>query len=117
MVEIPLLAVPNQQLLVTLDGQDCTLHVYQRGARLYLDIALDGDLLRQGAVCLPGVNIGGEPYPFSGYLIFTDDLTLPDKQQPPQYQELGARYYLYYATDEEAQELAAEDAALQEAAA
>lgn len=109
MEEIPLLAIPNQQVLVTLDGQDCTIHVYQRGDRLYLDLALDGDDLRFGAVCLPGVNIGGEPYPFSGYLIFTDELSDPKKQQPPQYTELGTRYHLYYATNEEAEEIASEN--------
>lgn len=110
MVEIPLVAIPNQQLLVTLDNQDCTLHIYQRGDNIYMDLALDGEFLRHGAVCLPGVQIGGDMYPFSGYLIFTDELSEPDKQLPPQYTGLGSRYRMYYATDAEAE-------ALQEAAA
>lgn len=117
MVEIPLLPLPNQEVLVTIGDQDCTLHVYQRGERLYMDLALDGETLRQGAVCLPGVNVCGAPYPFTGVLFFADILSLPDKQQPPHYSLLGERFFLYYATDEEAAEMLAEDTALQEAVA
>ena len=110
MLQIPLLAVPNQQLLVTLGGQDCTIHIYQRGDNLYLDLALDGDPLRYGAACLPGVQIGGDMLPFSGYLIFTDELSKPEKQLPPHYSQLGTRYFLYWFSDEEGEELLAEEA-------
>lgn len=108
MLEIPLLAVPNQELLVTLNEQDCTLHVYQRNERLYLDLALDGVALRQGAVCLPCVDITAQPYPFSGHLFFTDERSAPDKQQPPQYAGLGTRWFLYYLTPEELAEIRAD---------
>ena len=105
MQEIPLIKVPNQQLMITLNGQDCTFHVYQRGERLYMDMALDGDYLVYGAVCLPGINVGGEPYPFEGYILFTDELSDPDKQTPPQYDQLGTRYHMYFATEAELQEM------------
>ena len=108
MIKIPLIAVPNQQLLITLDNQDCTLHVYQRGDKLYLDLALDGEILRYGAVCLPGVQIGGDMLPFTGYIIVTDELSSPDKQLPPSYEGLGTRYFMYYCSEEEADEIVEE---------
>lgn len=105
MLEIPLIAVPNQRLLVVLEEQDCTLKVYQRNERLYLDLYLDGVPLRQGAICLPRVDIPAHPYPFQGRLYFVDTLTEPDKQQFPQYTGLGSRWLLMYLTDEEYDEM------------
>lgn len=106
MIEIPLRQVPSQTFLISLDEQDCTISLYQRGDRLYLDLAVNGEIVRQGAICLPAINIGGEPYPFSGFLFFADGLSEPDKQWPPQYTDLGTRYKLYYATAEEAESVA-----------
>ena len=105
MLEIPLNQVPNQQFNVVLEEQDCTIHLYQRNARLYMDLFLDGVALRYGAVCLPHLDIVAHPYPFAGRLVFADTLSKPAQQQPPQYAELGTRYKLYYLTDEEAAEI------------
>ena len=105
MLEIPLNQVPNQQFNVVLKEQDCTIHLYQRNTRLYMDLFLDGVALRYGAVCLPHSDIVAHPYPFSGRLVFADTLSKPAEQMPPQYAELGTRYKLYYLTDEEAAEI------------
>ena len=102
MEEIPLLKVPNQQVLVVLNGQYCTINVYQRKKRVYLDLALNDEILRQGAICLPGLDILGSPYPFEGFLFWTDELTEPDMQQPPEYTQFGDRFHLYYITLDEA---------------
>ena len=101
MREIPLLNVPNQQLQVVLGGQDCTIHVYQRGPRVYLDLDLDGEMLCEGAICMPGVAIGGELHPFVGTLIFADELASPDAQEPPQYEGFRTRWKFYYVEDGE----------------
>ena len=108
MLEIPLIQVPNQELLVTLNEQDCTLHIYQRRERVYLDLAMDGVTLRRGAVCLPCVDVVAQPYPFRGHLYWTDELSKPEKQQPPQYTGFGTRYHLYYLTHEEQEEILTE---------
>ena len=108
MLEIPLNQVPNQQFNIVLDEQDCTIHLYQRNSRLYMDLFLDGVALRYGAVCLPHSDIVAHPYPFTGRLVFMDSLSEPAKQMPPQYAELGTRYQLFYLTDEEAAEIDAQ---------
>ena len=101
MLEISLNNVPNQQFNIVLDEQDCTIHLYQRKTRLYMDLFLDGVALRYGAVCLPHIDIVDQPYPFKGVLMFVDSLSEPAKQMPPQYADLGTRYQLFYLTDEE----------------
>lgn len=105
MLEVPLLPIPNQELQITLDNQDCLLHLYQRGDFLYLDLAIDDVEVRNGAICLPAMSIITQAYPFTGHLIFTDELSEPTKQKPPTYDGLGTRYFLYYMTDQEKAEL------------
>ena len=109
MIEIPLLNVPNQRLQCTLGQQDCTIHVYQRGKRVYMDLDLDDTTLFVGAICLPGVQVGGSPYPFRGALIWSDDLAAPDKQQPPQYEGFRSRWRLLYGTEAEMADIIAEE--------
>ena len=102
MLEIPLEATPNQELLVTLDNQDCTIAVYQRGDNVYLDLSAGNTLVRQGAACLPRVSILGDAAGFSGRLYITDERSQPAEQQPPQWEGLGARWRLYWLTPDEA---------------
>lgn len=101
MILIPLSPEINQTLMVTIEEQDITLHVYQRGDRLYLDLSLADEPLRFGAICLPGLEIGGDMYPFTGTLFFVDENAEPNAQTPPQYTGLGTRFNLYYCTDTE----------------
>lgn len=101
MLEIPVEACPNQSFLVTLPdssgtGRNCAIALYQRGGRVYLDLAVDGVTLRRGAVCLPRVGIVGDVAGFSGELFVVDSRTQPDAQEPPQWQGLGTRWKLYY---------------------
>lgn len=112
MLEIPLEAYQNQSFMVTLKEQDCSLALYQRNSRLYLDLSVDGALVRQGAVCLPQVGILGNVRGFAGELFMVDQRTQPEKQQPPQWEGLGTRWKLYYLLPEEVQTLR-ENAALE----
>ena len=98
---IPLSPIPNQNLMVSFEDQDISIHLYQRGKFLYMDIGYGDENLRNGAICLPGLEIGGEMYPFSGALIFVDEYSDPQKQCPPNYRELGTRFNLYYCSMEE----------------
>lgn len=102
MQEISLLQVNNQKIMVTLNGQDCTIQLYQRGHRMFLDFAIDGEIVRQGALCIPCVNIVGNCKPFDGAIYCIDDNTKNDsRQEPPEYHGLGDRWRFFYLTPEE----------------
>lgn len=105
MIQIPLQKLPNQELSVVLDGQNCVLNLRQMGPFLYLTLTADEVKICDSHVCQTG-----EPIPvwntplFSGRLFFQDS---NGEFKAPQYNELGDRYTLYYATAEEWQELTA----------
>lgn len=97
---IPLQAIPNQRFNIVLGDQNCTLHIYQRGEYMYLDLFVDKKVIRQGVICLVNVNLLNYPAPgFSGYLFLADS---SDAGGTPVYNQLGSRYTLFYMTEEEA---------------
>lgn len=108
MQEFSLLKVNNQRLLMRLNGQDCAVKLYQRGPRMFLDLEMDGEPLRDGALCLPCVNIIGDCKPFVG-AIYCIDATADDdsRQEPPDYHGLGERWRFFYLTPEEHEEVLA----------
>lgn len=101
MIEVPLIAVPNQQLNIILNDQNCTIAIYQRDTRMYLDLFVGQTPIRKGMICLPFAPIISKPCNFSGQLRIVDILSSPQSQQPPEYSELGTRYKLYYLSPEE----------------
>lgn len=101
MIEIPLIAVPNQQLNIILNDQNCTIAIYQRDTRMFLDLFVGQNAVRKGMICLPFAPIISKPCDFSGQLRVIDSLSSPQAQQPPEYSELGTRYKLYYLSPEE----------------
>lgn len=106
MLELPLEATPNQELLITLDDQDCVVAVYQRGTRLYLDVAVSGATVRQGAICQAGERIlQGATDAFAGQLYFIDERSQPNRQAAPQWEGLGTRWRLYWLSPEEVEAL------------
>lgn len=106
MLELPLEATPNQEFLITLDDQDCTIAVYQRGTRLYLDLTVSREIVRQGAICQPGERIvQGATAAFRGQLYFVDERSQPDQQAAPQWEGLGTRWRLYWLTSDEVETL------------
>lgn len=102
MLEIPLIGTPNQELLITLDEQDCTLAVYQRGERVFMDVSVGESVVRRGAICMPGMGIvQGAQSAFAGQLYMVDEDSTPDRQSPPHWTGLGTRWRLYYLTEAE----------------
>lgn len=98
--EIPLKAGSNQQLDVSLDGQNCTIAVYQRDERLYLDLDVGRTPIRRGALCIPYAPIIAGSTSFRGQLYIADVLSPANAQTTPNYSGLGTRYKLYYLTEE-----------------
>lgn len=110
MIEIPLQHLPNQELIMILDGQNVTLHVYQRGladvTHMYLDVSVGSTIVQQAAPLIPRVGILSTPKDFAGQFRLVDTAAKPDWQTNPTYDELGtaanqSRYRLYYLTAEE----------------
>lgn len=98
MREIPLDAVPSQSLRVLLGDQECSLNVYQRGARLYLDLDVNGRPICVGAVCLDdGVLPQSPTAHFSGSLRFVDTRG----REAPRWDGLGARWALLWRAPDE----------------
>lgn len=96
---IPLENTPNQSFNIVLGEYNCVLHLYQRGEYLYLDLTADSVVIRQGAICLVDVDIlNYKNNNFSGYLFFSDLMGL---YGTPNYTELGSRYVLFFATEDE----------------
>lgn len=100
--QIPLSALPNQELMSVLGEQRCTLHVFDRDGRLYLDLFCDYEPVQMGAICLPFAPIiTAVGRPFKGQLRIVDLLAKPKAQTIPNYAGLGTRYFMYYLTPEE----------------
>lgn len=110
MLEIPLQAWVNQELLVILDDQDCTIAVYQRGQATYLDLSVSGQAVCRGAICQPGMGIIQKANAdFRGQLYFIDERSRPEEQHAPEWQGVGTRWKLYWLSNDEVDELSARD--------
>lgn len=98
MVEIPLQKLPAQRLNIVLDDQNCTIHLFWRWGRCYMDLSVDDTEIFTGAICqnLQAVNQSPSIY-FAGSLYFCD--TLGDVA--PQWEGLGDRWRLVYLSAEE----------------
>lgn len=93
MVEIPITPAPSQTFQIVLDGQNCTIALYQRGGSLYMDMMVGQAVVWTGFICRD--RLGVNPYgylPFRGQLYFVDTLGGTD----PSYDGLGARWGLLF---------------------
>jgi hypothetical protein len=73
MLTIPLSQIPAQTLNVILAGQYCTLSVYWRQERLYLDLTVGATVICQGAICQNRADIlQSRTQDFAGTLHFFD---------------------------------------------
>lgn len=98
MQQIPLSPIPAQTLSLILDGQYCTLAIYWRQERLYLDLHSGQAVICQGAICENRADIvQSKSQNFKGSLHFLD--TEGDK--PPHWEGLNngktGRWLLLYA--------------------
>lgn len=99
MLIIPLQAVPNQTLTVTLNNQVTQLNVYQTFEALFIDVLVENTLIIGGVIAENLNRIVR-----SLYLGFSGDLTFYDNQNgdlDPVYTGLGARFSLLYLTPDE----------------
>ena len=108
MIKIPLDAIPNQKFSIYLDGQACTLKIYERDEHLYLNLTVGQTPIRKGMICVPTAPIIQKPADFKGQLFIIDEYASnADTQTMPRYKGLGAQYNLYYLTEKEYGDLTA----------
>lgn len=94
MIRIPLKAVPNQTLAITLARQNVQLAVRQNGGALFLDLTSNGASVLRTRICRDRLRLllGAHYRGFVGDLAFVDTQGKTD----PQFEGLGSRYVLYY---------------------
>jgi hypothetical protein len=93
MLIVPLQAIPNQVVNVTLGGQSCQISVYQLSTGLYCDMYASNAPVIAGVICQNINRIVRD-----AYLGFVGDLVFIDMQgdSDPDYSGLGARFLLAY---------------------
>lgn len=98
MLVVPLQSLPSQTVSVTLGGQACDVHVYQRSTGLYLDLSVSSALVIGGVIAHDRNRLVR-----SAYLGFVGDLAFVDTQgtSDPDYTGLADRFLLIYFTPEE----------------
>lgn len=99
MLVIPLQALPNQVVTVSLANQTCQISVYQLSPGLFCNVYVNNVLVVAGVICQNINRIVRE-----AYLGFIGDLIFMDLQgdTDPYYTGLGSRFQLLYL---EAQDL------------
>lgn len=99
MIIIKLTDVPSQTFQVVLGNQNCTISLYQREKRMYMDLIANDVPICAGAICVNGTEIVQYATPsFDGTLHFYDIRG----QEAPQWTALVDRFaFLYVSVDEE----------------
>ena len=93
MQTIPLQPIPNQTLQVQLNGQACTLNVFQYSYGLFCTVMVGATLIVASAICQNQNRIIRDDYlGFSGSLAFVDTQGSTD----PVFTGFGGRYQLIY---------------------
>lgn len=91
---VPLLATPNQTITCTLGNQAVLINLYQKSTGLFIDVLLNGVVVKTGVLCLNGVKIIRDLYlGFVGDLVFYDQ---SGAGADPTYSGLGSQFFLYY---------------------
>ena len=90
---IPISSLAAQTFTVQLNGQNCSINLYQKSTGLFIDMTVNGNPCIQSVLCLNLVGIVREAYyGFKGQLVFFDSQGKSD----PYYTDLGSRYQLVY---------------------
>ena len=107
MTELPVTPEPNQEFMIILDGQSCTVNIYQLYGRVYLDLFKDSYPVQTGVRLQPmAPSITRACSGFKGNIRVIDTLSTPDTQSDPYYEGLGTRFRVFYLSDDEEQEIA-----------
>lgn len=90
---IPLQPVPSQGLAVQLNGQSCSIAVYQKSTGVFIDLAVGGTAIMFGVVCQNDNRVVRY-----AYLGFVGDFVFHDSQgnSDPDYTGFGSRFNLIY---------------------
>jgi len=96
-MQIPLQAVPNQTLAITLDRQPVQIALRQNGVNMYLDLLLDNQYVVRTRICRDRQRLLLD----AGYQGFAGDFVFVDTQgaDNPTYKGLGgagSRFQLIY---------------------
>ena len=93
MQTVPLQAIPNQSIIIQLNGQNGQLNVYQKSTGLFVDILLNNVVILGGVIarnqCLMLMNTY---FGFSGDFMFIDN----EGSSNPWYEGLSGRFTLMY---------------------
>lgn len=92
MLQIPLQAVPSQQLQVVLGTQNCEISIYEKEQGMFFDLTSNGVVITTAVLALNVTPLTVNYSGFIGNLLFTDTQGLTD----PTYTLLGTRYSLVY---------------------
>lgn len=97
-VEVPLSALPSQELSLVLGNQDVTVRVLTRGDYLYLDVLNEDTPIILGQLIVSNANL----LP-SGLTNFVGNFRMVDTNgnADPEYIGLGERWQLLYLSDED----------------
>ena len=92
-LEIPLSAIPYQELYIILNNQNCYITLRQLGDFIYCSLRVDEHRIFDNVICNINapINVYPSPY-FSGILQFYDE----KGTEKPHYSELGSRWKLKY---------------------
>lgn len=92
-VEVPLSALPSQELSLVLGNQDVTVRVLTRGDYLYLDVLKESTPVIQGQLIVTGQNLLPSGLPdFMGNFQMVD----LNGNSDPVYSGLGTQFRLLY---------------------
>lgn len=99
MMRIPIQAVPNQTLAVTLVRQAAQIAIRQNGNNLFFDLQLNGGYIVRTRICRDRQRLLLD----AKYRGFVGDFAFVDTQgvTNPNYVGLGARYQLFYLGSDE----------------
>jgi hypothetical protein len=93
MQQIPIQALPSQQIQVTLDGQLCAFSIYVKNQCMFFDAVVNGATIAYAVQCKNMVQLIPTAYlGFTGVLILFDTQGTSD----PVYTGLGTRWQLLY---------------------
>lgn len=93
---IPIAPVPAQKILVTLNGQNCTLILRSLDGKQYLSLSVDSNPVFYNTLIVDRI-----PLKKYDYLPFVGDIASVDTQgtSDPDYREWNTRFQLVYDSD------------------
>lgn len=104
MLVVPTQPQPNQQVQCQLNGQACTLNVYQNPFGLFMDVFVGSTQIIAGVICENMNRIVRDSYlGFVGDFVWIDtQAASPSVAQDPVYTGIGTRFLLLYLFPSEA---------------